>query len=653
KLQGTLQINFSGETAFTPQQLRNGIAREIRAIEDYGLDEPNAYDAAFFLEAFYRRNGYSEVSVTSRITGPWQLSLIIVQGPRATIGGVTFQGNKAFDSTTLTKYLLGPTRERYPRIRKYINLPYVFADIQNGADIVSRFYLSAGYLNAVIGAPVVTWNAGMTSAQIHMDISEGNQYRFGEIRIEGNAHYPLPTLRALIAEQTGGIYTEGRLAAAERALEDYYTKRGYFQAKVTASANPAAAPDGRVPVVFYIATGSLYHFKGITVTGNEKVKSAFIKNRLRGLQGKTYDPALIDKQFRALTKTGLFRDLHIAPQPTDADEIQLDVTVEEAKAREFGIGLGFASFYGGIVDLSYRDLNIFHTGRSFSVNTELTQRGVLGELLYKDPWLFESDYSLNLRLYAMDLQLKGYAKNAIGFQPSLSRQLTEHWLVSGFLLQKYVSLHHVEIQPSSLTGPQNYSVTSAGLSQTFDFRNNALLPSRGFILVSTLEFAPQDVSDISFLRASMRFSYYVPVTARSYLAFGARAGIMSSLNQSELPIDERFFNGGATTVRSFSEFTLGPKDRVGYPIGGEGYTVFNAEYTFPIIGDLQGAFFFDAGNVVQNAANFGLENMRYGIGAGFRYKLPIGAIRLDYGLNPSPQQGEAQGAFQFAIGVAF
>jgi len=145
----------------------------------------------------------------------------------------------------------------------------------------------------------------------------------------------------------------------------------------------------------------------------------------------------------------------------------------------------------------------------------------------------------------------------------------------------------------------------------------------------------------------------VPVTAKSSLAFGARAGLISPLSSEQLPIDERFFNGGATTVRSFSELTLGPKDRVGYPIGGETFTVFNIEYTFPIWGDLYGALFVDAGNVVQEASNFGVESMRYGVGGGLRYNLPIGAVRLDYGLNPSPRPGEAQGAFHFAIGAAF
>ena len=68
---------------------------------------------------------------------------------------------------------------------------------------------------------------------------------------------------------------------------------------------------------------------------------------------------------------------------------------------------------------------------------------------------------------------------------------------------------------------------------------------------------------ISFVRGRVRFSYYVPVTEKCSLALGARAGLISSLSSEQLPIDERFFNGGATTVRSFSELTLGPRDDAG------------------------------------------------------------------------------------------
>ena len=145
----------------------------------------------------------------------------------------------------------------------------------------------------------------------------------------------------------------------------------------------------------------------------------------------------------------------------------------------------------------------------------------------------------------------------------------------------------------------------------------------------------------------MRVTYFQPIGAepkpgqpdhRTLLALGARAGIIHSLEDTggsvaEIPIDERFFNGGSATVRSFGERDLGPHDR-GNPIGGEFFSVFNVEYTFPIYAELQGAVFVDAGNVLPNSQDpfsrveAGFDDMRYAIGLGLRYKLPIGPMRL-------------------------
>lgn len=119
-----------------------------------------------------------------------------------------------------------------------------------------------------------------------------------------------------------------------------------------------------------------------------------------------------------------------------------------------------------------------------------------------------------------------------------------------------------------------------------------------------------------------------------------------------VPIDLRFVNGGGTTVRSFAERKLGPKDAGDYPLGGNFFTVFNAEWDFPIAGALGGALFADAGNLVGESA-VSLDDMRYAVGVGLRYQLPIGPVRIDYGYNPSPKTGEASGAFHLSFGFAF
>ena len=134
------------------------------------------------------------------------------------------------------------------------------------------------------------------------------------------------------------------------------------------------------------------------------------------------------------------------------------------------------------------------------------------------------------------------------------------------------------------------------------------------------------------------------------LAFGARAGYIST-DADQIPIDVRFFNGGSNTVRSFTERDLGPKSH-GHPVGGNVYTVFNIEYTVPITGALSAAAFVDAGSLTNDdLPNSG--DMRYGVGLGIRYKLPIGPIRLDYGVNPDRRADEDFGAFNFSFGFAF
>jgi outer membrane protein insertion porin family len=650
---GKLQLEFAGTSAFNERTLREGIARQIQTIEEYGLDDANAYDAVFYLESFYRKHGYSQAEVTSTVLGPWRLRLTVDEGPLTRVGAVTFIGNNSYDSVTLTNYLLGPTRERYPRIRKDVLLPFIESDIFSGVELIRRLYAAEGYLNSRVDPPAITLNSDRTSAAISLTIHEGIQFHFGDIQLEGPLVFPRETLLAEITQETKNIYTEPRLASAQRKLEDFYKKQGYFTATVEATGNPTEARDGKVPAVFVVKPGPLYRFDGVTVSGTQGVKPSFIDKRLRRLQGKVYNPALIDRQFRELIETGLFRNLRITPEAIEDDLVRLDVSVEEARPKELGLGLGYASFYGLIVNLNYTDRNFFGSGRPFSVTAEWNQRALSGEIVYTDPWLFDSDYRLKLRLYALTSTLKGYSKNEAGFQPTLSQEITDHWEVSAFVLAKYVSLTEVLISPPSLVGPEDYSVASIGVSQTVDYRNNKVLPTKGFIFATSLDFAPNGIGSISFIRGLVRFSYYLPVTAKSSLALGARGGLISPLSSEQLPIDERFFNGGATTVRSFSELTLGPKDDAGYPLGGESFTVFNIEYTFPIWGDLYGALFVDAGNVVQDAADFGLRDMRYALGGGLRYNLPIGAVRFDYGYNPSPAPGEAQGAFHFAIGVAF
>jgi outer membrane protein insertion porin family len=356
-------------------------------------------------------------------------------------------------------------------------------------------------------------------------------------------------------------------------------------------------------------------------------------------------------------RTGLFNILQINPKPIGGNLLRLEIAAEEAKPKEFGFSVGYGSYTGAILGVQFTDRNLFGYGRPLITSFEWSGRGYKGEILWDDPHLFESDIEFKVRLAALTFDFDGYSKFELGARFEFSRKLTKQYEIALFISPRHVDIDTAEIE-RHLLGRTSYFINSIGFSHTLDLRDSPVVPSRGFIFNQSFDIAADVIgSDIDLFRTTARASYFIPI-GRTLLEFGARAGLIRPLLDNpdqpmSLPIDERFFSGGSTTVRSFGERDLGPHDRHGFPIGGEFYTIFNAEYTFPIYGELQGAVFVDAGNLLPNADDPGFEDMRYAVGAGLRYKLPIGPIRLDYGVNPNPRDDEDFGAFHFSFGFAF
>ncbi|MDQ2919312.1 MAG: BamA/TamA family outer membrane protein [Verrucomicrobiota bacterium] len=672
KIAKNANVEIVGEKSFKEKELISQLKEQITSISELGLTAARADDAAFFLELFYRKNGFPKVEVKYSMPGGNRLRLEINEGPRVTIGDVEFVGNQTLSADKLFEYLVGPTRERYSKAEK--KLPYVKSDLDEGVDLVRRIYVSEGFLNVIVQAPNVR-ERDDNIVDLSVAIVEGNRYSFGGVIFSGNTIYGAEKLRAEIADILAMPYTDRRVADIPRRLQAYYKARGYYSVKVDAAGSPDVANGGHVPVRVTVSPGAIHYFDGASVSGLQRLRPSFVEKRFGSLSGKTYSPDLLDEKFRELMKTGLFSVLQIKPREVEDDRLHLDIAAEEAKSKEFGFSLGYGTYAGLIAGVSYRDRDMFGYGRPVTTSLEYSDRGYKGEIDYEDPWLFDTENHLKLRLYSLTFDYDGYSKLELGARLDLTRDITKQYKIGAVLTARHVEITSASI-PSAFLGRTSYQVTSIGYTQTLDLRKSPLVSPRGLVFDNTLDYATSALgSQIDFVRATARASYFIPFAPekknaevnaiddeqesklqhwfrQSLLAFGARAGVIEGVNGTKIPIDERFFNGGANTVRSFGERDLGPHVG-GDPIGGEFFSVYNVEYTFPIFGELQGAVFVDAGNLLPNADDAGFDNMRYGVGFGLRYKLPIGPLRLDYGVNPDRRPDEDFGAFHFSFGFAF
>jgi outer membrane protein assembly factor BamA len=672
KIAKTSNVDINGAVAFKEEELRLQLKEQITAISELGLTAARADDAAFLLEVYYRKHGYDKVEVRYSVAGN-HLRLDIDEGPRATVGAIRFVGNDHLATDRLFEFVIGPTRERYGKTAA--TLPFVKNDLEEGVDLVRRLYISEGYLNAIVQSPNYSFKADGTQVDVTIAIVEGRQYSFGNIRFAGRPVYDAEVLRKEMIDILQQPYTDRRLADIPRRLQTYYKARGYYDVKVEVAGEPGAAGGGRVPVVVTISPGPVYYFDGSSVTGLQRLHPSYVTKRFNKLSGKKYDPKVVDEKFREMMKSGLFSILQIKPVPVNGNMLHMEISAEEAKSKEFGFSLGYGSFVGYIVGASYRDRDLFGYGRPLTTSAEYSSRGYKGEIVYEDPYLFDTELHLTTRLSALTYDFDAYSKFEVGAHLELERKFSKQYKVAAIFGARHVEVTSAVVDPIFL-GRTSYQVNTIGYTQTLDLRKSPFVSPRGIVVDNTLDYASETLgSQIEFVRSTGRVSYYLPFAKekevihvnpdpekdetgwerwfrRSMLAVGARAGIIHSVNGSEIPIDERFFNGGSNSVRSFAERELGPSDR-GNPIGGEFFTVFNIEYTFPIWGELQLAVFADAGNLLPDADEIGLTEMRYAIGVGLRYQLPIGPIRIDYGVNPDRHDGESFGAFHFSFGFAF
>jgi outer membrane protein assembly factor BamA len=211
-----------------------------------------------------------------------------------------------------------------------------------------------------------------------------------------------------------------------------------------------------------------------------------------------------------------------------------------------------------------------------------------------------------------------------------------------------------------------------GGSVSRDTRDFILNPTVGSYRVVSSQVAGGVLGgDNDFYTVESSYQHYFGVRGRSVFAWRVRAGYADSYGRSpEVPVENRYFLGGANSVRGYKESSLGPLDGDS-PAGGDFLLLANVELRFPMPliakWNFFGAVFLDSGNVWADisdvsSSDFNLTSSigetqvtdyRYGTGLGLRYNTPIGPIRLDWGYPLKPDGDNSGGRLYLSLGQIF
>jgi outer membrane protein assembly complex protein YaeT len=551
--------------------------------------------------------------------------------------------------------------------------------LQQDADSITGLYQSNGFRDVKVATEQDPHYKGKPGdLGVKFRITEGAQTLVASLTLEGNHALSLEKLLSVAGCTPGQPYSDGSVASDRDNILAYYFNEGFSQAQFTSQAANAGQPN-RVNLKYHIEEGPQVRVGEVLIAGYDHTKPGVIERQVKVKEGEPLRESDVIQTQQKLYDLGIFNRVTVAPQNPEGTDPHKNIVVdvEEAKRYTMAYGLGFeAQRLQGVAgnptatQFSASPLGIFEIsknnvggrGQTLGLQVRGSTLEYQGLASYLIPDFFARQrYSLQFTaLAAKSQEVQTFVSQRYEGSVQVKNSLTPHTsLVYRYTFrQVLVEKNSLHIPPEEIPLLSQPTLLSGfGFTWLRDYRDNPADATRGSLNTVDVSQAARSLgSGAGFLRIFLQNATFATlphslVFARS-LRFGVEQTFPGTTN-NDIPLPERFFAGGGTSLRGFGLNDAGPRDPMtGFPIGGLAELVFNQELRFPMHlpyagKHLGGTVFYDGGNVYGSVSSINfrwtsksirdLEYFSHTVGAGLRYATPVGPVRVDFGyqLNPA------------------
>lgn len=651
-------LDIKPNSIFSQKELAKGIrkVKKLYADEGYYLAE---------VQEKVEKRGENELN----------LRIAVIEGNKILIRQIRFDGNRAFTAGKLKKAM--ETTEKW--LFSWLTGAGTYKEevLKSDTTAIADLYYNNGYVNVKVGEPTVELLPDKSGLLVTIGITEGDQFRTGSVDFKGELLESRDELAKRVKLKTGEVFSRAALRMDVFALTDLYADKGYAFANVNplTRANPEQKS---IDLTFDFEKGEKVYIDRINISGNTKTRDKVIRRELKLAEGDLYGSTALKKSKQNLMNLGFFEEANLATAKGSSDnKLNLNVDVKEKPTGTFSIGGGYSSLDGLIGQGSVQQANFLGLGLKLNVSASIGGKSQTYNLGLTDPYFMDTRWTVGGDIYRTERQYIDYTRRATGGDIKAGYPLSD--TTSSFFVYKYEEKQIFgqsqslldSIRNGLITAPETTSTTSAVSASlnrnTTDYR---LDPTRGMTNSLSVEFAGLGGTN-RYLRYIGQTSYYFPAFWSAVFSAQATLGHIQALGK-QIPIDEKFYLGGISTVRGYGGRTVSPyrtntvvsTDVNGIKsvsvarafIGGDTEAVGNLELVFPLLKEagLKGVLFFDAGNAYERASDI-FSTMRTSYGFGVRWFSPIGPLRLEYGipLNPRKDIDNSGGKLEFSIGGFF
>lgn len=645
---------IDGEHPLSDQTLLRAARRPLQAYGGNDGKRADLIDAAEAIRARLDREGYPAAQVEAKPGTPPKFT--IDTGPRAALGNMTYSGEPGLD----------------PGVLAAAAVPGLWYSSTTAGEVrsrITRTLQAAGHLQAVVKPPLEHWNDDRTRVDLIVPVQAGPRFVITSSRIELDGEH-----RKLLGQlnerlDPSGTVCQPRTAGATAArLRGLLLDLGHRGVKVQFTQRVTVEPD-QIELIFAVHLGPVHTLHTLTIIGGARSARGFIVDRLDGLiLGRPLDQSAMDRSITSLMTTGIFRRAELVPrsgqpQPDGTVPDDVDLQLQELPTHHVDLAIGYGTyerFRGGV---TYLDDHLFGQGLRLSTSVAASTVGWDTTATVTDPIHFGIGSQVSVDTAYMER-----------LEPSYAHRETSAGLLYAHRFSPARDPVNWDVRPSyRVTRSEDYRISA---TEHGDDTEPLYTTSTVRIDLRRDSRAPRAIDPESGTLSRIGLAWSaVPLGATvDYIEIGGEWSgawspapwlvATSRVNGTTrnpgvvnmLPIGERLFVGGSDTVRSFTEQDLGPHAENGQPLGGLTSVVINFELRWRLhenYREIELATFYDLGMVDPDPWSLSAP-WGEGIGAGLRYRTPVGPVRFDAAVVPGERrESQRKWVANLTVGFAF
>jgi outer membrane protein insertion porin family len=683
------------------------LKRLIPIYDENLVDAELVDEGARNLLSYFQSKSYFDVKVDTHFDQqPDSIKVVydVHKGEKHRVQEIHFEGNHYFSDKELQAHI--PIQKaRLILVRGKVSNDLVRKSVAS----LTNLYNNAGFAKAKVEPQIRDHEPQI---DVTFRILEGDQDIVSSLQVVNSRNQAIqPVTKHPLNLAPGKPYSRKLLEDDRSEILADYLDNGYLNAHFESTATPTSENPHLVSVTYKIDSGPLARIGEITLLGADHTQPKFLRaiTDPNVKEGKPLSEGKLLNSESDLYNLGVLDWASITPlRPIEGQEYEeVLVKVHESKRNTLDFGAGFEaiprtgnvpvgavavpglppvslgnkfttsqkSFFGPRFSFQYSRRDLRGRAETAAIGFLFSRLDQRGTITYSNPRLHGSTWSSLFsvsgeRTTENPIYTAELGQASWQLEKTLDPKRTKTVRVR-YSFQR-TNLSNIAIPELVLPQDQRVRLSTFSAEYVRDTRDQPLDAHQGLYQTFSFGLTPTALgSSSNFSRFLGQTAFYRPLRPWLTWANNFRIGLTAPFSGSFVPLSERFFSGGADSLRGFPINAAGPQRPVtvcsnpsdastctiiSVPVGGHMLAIVNSEARFPIPlkSGLGGVVFYDGGNVYSNInLHQFVSDYTNSIGFGFRYRTPVGPLRIDIGHNLNAPPGIKATQWFITLGQAF